>query len=67
MKKGLFSTPCVTQQGLYNALFRCNVDSDLCIRQPLFFYTWCPAITFSKFEDFKSIIHRLCILACFVF
>ena len=33
-------TPCVKKQVLSNAHFRIKMHSELCIRQPLFFYTW---------------------------
>ena len=35
-----FQTPCVKKQGLSNAQFRTEIASELCVRLPLFFYTW---------------------------
>ena len=44
------------------AQFRCNLNSELCIRQPLFFYIGGPNTDF--LEHRKIIFHRLCIQAC---
>ena len=36
--------PCKkNKRGLLNAQVRCNVNSELCIRLPLLFYTWVPS------------------------
>ena len=32
--------PCVKEQGLSSALFRCNPNSELFIRLPLLFHMW---------------------------
>ena len=37
-------TPCVNKQGLSIVPLGCNLDPELCIRQPLFVYTWGPII-----------------------
>ena len=42
--------PQVKKQGLSNAQFRCNVSSELCIREPLICYTLRPDVIFLKIE-----------------
>ena len=45
--------PMSNKKGLWNALFGCNLNSELCIREPLLFYKQDPGMTSSKIASFK--------------
>ena len=63
----MFRTTCVKMQGLHTP-FRCNFNTEWCIRSPLLFYIWGLDITvFSNHQIFEIIQMVQCTLGSLTF